>query len=436
MQPRVIDISHHNTVTSFDDVAAHGVWGVIHKATQGSRYRDPDYAVRRTAANAAGLLWGAYHFNDGSDVAAQVNNFIAAAQPGPDTLMALDFEDNPKSNMSAQQAVQFLRLLEQKLGRKGALYGGNRIKEQIGRLSAADQAYMASHPLWLCQYGPRPVLPPGFTRSFLWQYSDGRIGPGPHGVNGVTGEVDLNAFNGTREDLVQAWVPAQQQNASRVDHVLEDQDPDAPPTRSDDDAPLPSWLSSAPTAAPRDDGLNVQQPRAAYSIECEVVQRELDALGYHEVGEIDGKWGGRTAGAIKAFFNDRGVNAPSEMGPVLSNEIAKAKREGWTRPIAPSRANATPKDIAPKVEAVQASLWGRFSAKVAAGAAALGLTGSTISDTFSSVKTATQPIHDALNAVPGSVWFLLVLLTAGAVWYFTNRAANASTKDYNTGRLS
>lgn len=426
MQPLVIDISHHNEVTSFDDVAAHGIWGVIHKASQGSRYRDPDYATRRAAANAAGLLWGAYHFNDGSDVAAQVNNFIAVAQPGPDTLMALDFEDYPRSNMTAANAVKFLRLLEQKLGRKGVLYGGNRIKEQIGRLGPTDRAYLASHQLWLCQYGPHPELPPGFTRTFLWQYSDGRVGPGPHDVSGVTGDIDLNAFNGTRDELTASWaLPTQPGGTSSV-------------SRADDtgDSLLghPTWLNmGVPT---RGDGLNVQQPRAAYSIETEVVQRELDALGYHEVGDVDGIWGGRTAGAIRAFFNDRSVSSPPEMGPVLGNEIAKAKSEGWTRPIAPSRANATPKDIAPKVEAVQASLWGRFSAKVAAGAAAAGLTGSTISDTFSSVKSTLQPVHDTLNSVPGSVWFLLMLLVSGAVWYFTNRAANASTKDYNTGRLS
>lgn len=31
--PRVVDISHYNTVVNFSDVAKAGVWGVIHKAT-------------------------------------------------------------------------------------------------------------------------------------------------------------------------------------------------------------------------------------------------------------------------------------------------------------------------------------------------------------------------------------------------------------------
>src|SRR4051812_1451153 len=118
MQPRVIDISHHNTVHDLQATAEAGVWAIIHKASQGSKYRDPDYSARRALAKTAGLRWGAYHFNDGSDVTTQVNNFLAAARPGPDTLLVLDFEDNPKSNMSISQAVQFLKLMERRVGHK------------------------------------------------------------------------------------------------------------------------------------------------------------------------------------------------------------------------------------------------------------------------------------------------------------------------------
>ena len=48
--PRVIDISHHNEVYDFKMVATAGVWGVIHKATQGKAYVDPNYAGRRVLA--------------------------------------------------------------------------------------------------------------------------------------------------------------------------------------------------------------------------------------------------------------------------------------------------------------------------------------------------------------------------------------------------
>lgn len=206
--PRVADLSHHNVVKDFGMAAAAGLWGIIHKASQGRAYVDPDYARRRGLAKAAGLLWGAYHFNTGDPVPLQVANFITAARPDDDMVMVLDFEDNRPSNMSIQQAVEFLHLLEHELGRKGAIYSGNRLKETIPHLSPEDRAYLASHRLWLCQYGPVPRLPIGFDAWWLWQYTGDGIGPEPHNVPGIVAGnrgIDLNAFDGSRDDLVASW---------------------------------------------------------------------------------------------------------------------------------------------------------------------------------------------------------------------------------------
>ncbi len=462
LSPRVTDISHHNTVTDLKATAMAGVWAVIHKATQGTSYRDPTYAQRRGPANEAGMLWGAYHFGDNSDPIKQVDAFLAYAQPDDSTCLSLDYEDHPNGpgrTMKPQQMVTFLKEIERRTGRKALLYGGNRIKEDIGRLSAADRDYVTSHRLWLCQYGSTPKLPMGFDRSYLWQYTDGAVGPQPHGVPGIKGLVDLNAFNGSKEDLESTWVgpiaaPSEDTPVAEADNTdvsarrRGDDDTDVtfgnggyvPPRGTvDDPSDLPPFMQAAPPRQRVATGgrvLNVQPVRARYNVQVEVIQRELDAMGYHEVGDIDGLWGGKTAGAIRAFFNDRGVNDRAEMGDLLNAEIAQARADRWTRPIAPARANATPKDIAPKVESVKLSLWGRFSAKVAAGAAALGLGGSGLSDTFTSVKDKLSPVMDGFNAVPGTVWFILVLVVSGVVWYVTDRAAKSTTKDYNTGRLN
>ncbi len=208
MTPRVVDISHHNVVKDLKATAAAGVWGVIHKASQGRAYRDPDYAARRKAAAAAGMLWGAYHFNTGDDVAAQVDNFLKAAQPDAQTLMVLDYEDNRTSQMNIRQAAAFLHLIEQKLGRKAAIYSGNRLKETIGGLSPMERDYVLQHRLWLCQYGPRAVLPTGFKAKWLWQYTGDGVGSLPHNVPGIVagnGGIDLNAFDGTRAQLTASW---------------------------------------------------------------------------------------------------------------------------------------------------------------------------------------------------------------------------------------
>jgi lysozyme len=216
MTPRVCDIYHGDVVggsgpalAGFKLAAAAGLWGIIHKATQGSVYKDSSYARRREAARAAGLLWGAYHFNDGSSVRSQLDNFFEATQPDDDALMCLDFEDNPRSPMSISMAVDFLRQGEARLGRKLVIYSGNRLKESIGALSIDDREYVCSHRLWLCQYGPHAVLPVGFAKYWLWQYTGDGIGPEPHSIPGITvpgGKgIDLNVYSGTREQLKQEW---------------------------------------------------------------------------------------------------------------------------------------------------------------------------------------------------------------------------------------
>ncbi len=71
----VIDLSHFNPVTSFQEIKQSGIVGVIHKATEGTNWADPTYASRKPQALAAGLWWGAYHFGINEDGAAQAQVF-------------------------------------------------------------------------------------------------------------------------------------------------------------------------------------------------------------------------------------------------------------------------------------------------------------------------------------------------------------------------
>lgn len=201
IKPLVIDISHHNDVESFAQAKAAGVLGIIHKASQGRAMIDGQYARRRQAALAAGLLWGAYHFNTGEDPAAQVDHFFQAARPDEHTLMALDFEDNPGSNMSADQARRFLQIADAKLGRKLMIYGGNRVKELIPH----KDAFFASHRLWLCQYAATYKLPAAWSECWLWQYAADGSGPKPHTVPGIPGNIDCNTTDRTPEQLAAEW---------------------------------------------------------------------------------------------------------------------------------------------------------------------------------------------------------------------------------------
>jgi lysozyme len=200
---KVLDISHHNTVDSWHDVTAAGVVGVIAKATQGTGFEDYAYLENERGALKAGLLFGAYHFGTGDDVKAQVEHFLNVTGIDDDTLYALDWEDEPDGNtMSLEQAREFLELLEQRTGRKGVVYSGNLAKEALA--NDVDE-FFGAHRLWLAQYGDDPKTQASWADWWLWQYSDGNVGPQPHGCPGVSGDVDTNAFAGTDDELRAQW---------------------------------------------------------------------------------------------------------------------------------------------------------------------------------------------------------------------------------------
>lgn len=88
----VIDLSHHNQISSFQQIKDAGILAVIHKATQGQSYTDPTFISHRDAAHGVGLKFGAYHFGTGGDAVVQAEHFLSVA--GNDGLLVLDFEDN------------------------------------------------------------------------------------------------------------------------------------------------------------------------------------------------------------------------------------------------------------------------------------------------------------------------------------------------------
>lgn len=198
----VIDLSHHNNVTGFAEIRADGIVGVIHKATQGTNYTDPMYAVRRPQALAAGLWWGAYHFATGADPITQAKYFLSVVNPGPTDLLVLDFEQNSGgSSMTLAGAEQFVGYVHAETGRWPGLYSGAYIKQLLGNNTSPT---LAECWFWLSEYGPTPKVPANWPTWTMWQYTDGTIGPEPHAVNGV-GNCDRDQFNGNMEGLARLW---------------------------------------------------------------------------------------------------------------------------------------------------------------------------------------------------------------------------------------
>ena len=193
----VIDLSHFNTVTSFAEIKSAGIVGIIHKATQGTNWSDQTYDIRKPQALAAGLWWGAYHFGTNADGAAQAQYFLTKVNPGPNDLLALDFEENPQSQMTIAQAEQFVTEVFNQTGRYPGFYSDALAGKMMGNNMSA---VLANCWFWRAQYGASaPTVPPTWSTWTMWQYTES----GP--VSGISAPCDRDTFNGTMDQLTQLW---------------------------------------------------------------------------------------------------------------------------------------------------------------------------------------------------------------------------------------
>jgi lysozyme len=221
----VIDISHLNSVTDFTLIRHNSnIHGILHKASEGGDWVDDAYTMRRPQAERAGLLFGAYHFGthqySGED---QAHNFLTAAQPGPKTLLALDFEPNerrPKNSMDLAQAEAFVRVVYRETGRLPLVYTHPNWANGIayGRTGAflrrgvSEDSVLAQCDLWLADYRESPEIPNAWAgRGWrFWQYAGNETqendayGSASRAVVGVD-RCDRNLFAGDVTALHRYW---------------------------------------------------------------------------------------------------------------------------------------------------------------------------------------------------------------------------------------
>jgi lysozyme len=199
----VIDLSHHNGTVDLSNAQQAGIVGIIHKATQGSSYSDPTFQNHFRQAQTLGLLWGAYHFGNGDDGVSQAEFFLKTVQPNENTILVLDFESNTAgSTMSLQEARDFVTHIQALTGIWPGLYGGSYLKEQLG---TQTDSILQNCWLWLAQYGPTPVLPPGWPNWTLWQYTDGHIVTDANPIPSIS-PCDRDFFIDSQDVLRAKWM--------------------------------------------------------------------------------------------------------------------------------------------------------------------------------------------------------------------------------------
>lgn len=183
-----IDISSHNGIIDFRRVAADSITFVYIKASEGADFRDRLFNANCDSAAGAGLKVGAYHFfRKNGNGSLQAANFLdAVAGKMLDLPLVIDVEDWGNEDAENETVVcnnlqEMIATLENR-GCRVMIY-----TTKDGYRSYINDRF--SHlDLWLCTF-KHPGKVTGFNWTLL-QYSHWG------NVDGVTGEVDLNVFNG------------------------------------------------------------------------------------------------------------------------------------------------------------------------------------------------------------------------------------------------
>lgn len=196
-----IDVSHWQGPIDWAQVAAAGTRFAIAKATEGRTYVDPTYATNRAAAEANGIVFGAYHFarpdDTPNDAIAEADHFVEAAQLEPGNLIpVLDLERT--GGLSQEQVTEWilawLDRVTERLGVRPMVYTSpNGWATRTGDTTAVVEAGYTV--LWVAHWGVEsPTVPAqnwgGYGWTF-WQYTDCGAVPG------IEGCVDLDWYRGT-----------------------------------------------------------------------------------------------------------------------------------------------------------------------------------------------------------------------------------------------
>jgi lysozyme len=227
----VVNLSHYDLMrVDFVAMKSEGVLGVIHEASFPRLQRDWRYAERQLEAMRAGLLWGAYHFGDGTNPIQQADHFLSVVgsshpivNPAPNeektrpgVLLVLDFEQNTHyrgGSMSVSQAVGFVQRIKERTGKYPGIYGSEyRLRQMLyGRgASAADRAVLSNCWLWIANYHSQPRYTSPWGNWHLWQYTgDGKCGLRPRSAFPISvanmRKAERNIFNGNNVSLQNFW---------------------------------------------------------------------------------------------------------------------------------------------------------------------------------------------------------------------------------------
>jgi uncharacterized protein (TIGR02594 family) len=159
----------------------------------------------------------------------------------------------------------------------------------------------------------------------------------------------------------------------------------------------------------------------------EAVQHRLAALGYHEVGKMDGQMGPRTRAAILAFRHDNDL----PLVPIIDATLTQALETAAPREIAPARASGVP---------TKSRIISAANAQVGLGVlGAAGSIGSQIAPALIEAEEARDTAGRVFTLIGLESWLAAALPWIGAavffgVIFYALRARAARIDDHQRGK--
>jgi lysozyme len=193
---RGIDISHHQTEIDWGILERADLDFVFIKATEGGNHKDTKFGEYWRRAGKLGLARGAYHFftfcKSGSE---QAENYVGTVPVEPGLLppvIDVEYGGNcsarPAKEDLIKEILEFSDIVERKYGSRPLIYATNQSYRDF------ISGELPGYSIWIRDIYRTPRLPDGREWAF-WQYTNrGRLW-------GIKGFVDLNVYNGTREEF-------------------------------------------------------------------------------------------------------------------------------------------------------------------------------------------------------------------------------------------
>jgi lysozyme len=202
-----VDVSHFQSKVAWEEVVKQDIHFAFVKATEGETLQDSMFCENWEGTKRVGLRRGAYHFyrpktsarNQAENFAMMVNLEVGDLPP----VLDVEVLDDVSKVELINGIRTWLYLIEIKYDIKPIIY--TNLKFYYQHLAG----HFDDYPMWIARYNYRePLMATGSEWDF-WQY--GNRGQ----VEGIQGDVDLNVFNGSLEELDQLCLAPRRVLSSR-----------------------------------------------------------------------------------------------------------------------------------------------------------------------------------------------------------------------------